>query len=386
MIRKAVIPAAGFGTRMLPAAKAVPKELLPVLDRPTIQYVVEEAAEAGVDDVLLVTSRDKKAVEDHFDRSPELEQRLDAGGKGTLLASVNALMADVQVHSVRQATQRGLGDAVNRARRHVGDAPFLCLLGDTIFSSPGSHRVPSSPPAPPADELKGRPLGRVLTKMGRLSREQVVQALDRQKQSGGKLGEVLVQMGFVRPADIEAALAAQRGQPPAAGPPTPAGRSAGSPLPAQQLADAFRELGTTVIGLEEVPAERVGRYGVVGGAVVREGVLRLDTLVEKPSPQEAPSRFAVAARYVLTPAIFDCLDATPPGKGGEVQLTDALRLLLKREPVHGVVLHSRRHDIGNPVDWLKTNLLFAARDVQTWAALRPLVESLARGGTPGAGW
>lgn len=292
-IHKAVIPAAGFGTRMLPAAKAVPKELLPVLDRPTIQYVVEEAAAAGADDVLLVTSRDKKAVEDHFDRSPELEQRLAAGGKAALLASVEALVAKVKVHSVRQATQRGLGDAVNQARRHVGNEPFLCLLGDTIFSGA----------------------------------------------AGG----------------------------------------AADALPGRQLAEAHREFGGSVIGLEEVPAEKVSRYGVVGGSVVREGVLRLDTLVEKPSPQEAPSRFAIAARYVLSPAIFDCIDATPAGKGGEVQLTDALRLLLSREPVHGVVLRARRHDIGNPVDWLKTNLLFASRDPQTWAALRPLVESLACG-------
>src|SRR3954464_7194138 len=180
-VRKAVIPAAGFGTRMLPAAKAVPKEMLPVLDRPTIQYVVEEAADAGADDVLLVTSRDKKAVEDHFDRSPELEQRLAAGGKAALLASVEALAAKVKVHSVRQPSQRGLGDAVNQARRHVGDEPFLCLLGDTIFS-------------------------------------------------------------------------------------TPAG-SAG-PLPSRQLVDAWREFGTSVIGLEEVPPEKVSRYGVVGGRVV----------------------------------------------------------------------------------------------------------------------
>ena len=290
MIRKAVIPAAGFGTRMLPAAKAIPKEMLPVLDRPTIQYVVEEAADAGVDDVLLVTSRDKKAVEDHFDRSPELEQRLAAAGKGALLASINALTTRVKVHSVRQPTQRGLGDAVNQARRHVGDEPFLCLLGDTIFSGDADS------------------------------------------------------------------------------------------LPARQLAEAHREFGGSVIGLEEVPAEKVSRYGVVGGAAVREGVLRIETLVEKPSPQEAPSRLAIAARYVLSPAIFDCLDATQPGKGGEIQLTDALRLLLAREPVHGVVLRARRHDIGNPVDWLKTNLLFASRDPQTWAAIRPLVESLARGG------
>ena len=144
-VRKAVIPAAGFGTRMLPAAKSVPKELLPVLDRPTIQYVVEEASAAGADDVLLVTSRDKKAVEDHFDRSPELEQRLEAGGKSALLASVNDLMARAKVYSVRQPTQRGLGDAVNQARRHVGNEPFLCLLGDTIFSVFGAgNSLPAS--------------------------------------------------------------------------------------------------------------------------------------------------------------------------------------------------------------------------------------------------
>ena len=290
-IKKAVIPAAGFGTRMLPAAKAVPKELLPVLDRPTIQYVVEEAAAAGADDVLLVTSRDKRSIEDHFDRSPELEQRLAAGGKEALLASVNALAARAKVHSVRQPSQRGLGDAVNQARRHVGDEPFLCLLGDAVFSAPDKS----------------------------------------------------------------------------------------APLPARQLADAYREFGTSVIGVEEVPAEKVSRYGVVGGKVVRDGVLRLDTLVEKPSPEAAPSRYAVAARYVLTPAVFECLDKTPPGKGGEVQLTDALRLLLEREPVHAVVLRATRHDIGNPVDWLRTNLVFAARDPATWAALRPLIESLLRG-------
>src|SRR5688500_5074436 len=173
-IKKAVIPAAGFGTRMLPAAKAVPKELLPVLDRPTIQYVVEECAAAGADDVLLVTSRDKKALEDHFDRSPELEARLSAGGKQALLGSVNELAGKVKIHSVRQAEQRGLGNAVYQAKRHVGDEPFHCLLGDAIFSD-------------------------------------------------------------------------------------------GDP-PARQLIDAYRRVGTSVIGLEEVPAEKVSRYGIVGGA------------------------------------------------------------------------------------------------------------------------
>lgn len=201
-VKKAVIPAAGFGTRMLPAAKAVPKELLPIIDRPTIQYVIEEAAAAGIDDVLLVTSRDKRAIEDHFDRNAELEDRLKANGKEFLLASVTALMEKVKLHSVRQPQQRGLGDAVAQARRHVGDEPFICLLGDTIFS--------------------------------------------------------------------------------------------GQPTPAAQLAAAYQELGTSIIGLEEVAPEKVDRYGIVGGPVVREGLMKLETLVEKPPRKklqaDSPSR------------------------------------------------------------------------------------------------
>src|SRR5205814_6613525 len=187
-IRKAVIPAAGFGTRMLPAAKAVPKELLPVLDRPTIQYVVEEAAGAGATDVLLITSRGKSAIEQHFQPNPSLESRLKSGGKEFLLASISSLMRIIKISSTDQPEQRGLGDAVHQARKHVGDEPFLCLLGDTIFS--------------------------------------------------------------------------------------------GQPAPAQQLIDAHRELGTSIIGLEEVPPEKVSRYGIVGGEIVRDGLLRLNTLVE----------------------------------------------------------------------------------------------------------
>lgn len=284
MITKSVIPVAGFGTRMLPAAKAVPKELLPVLDRPTIQYVVDEAASAAATDVLLITSRDKRAIEDHFDRNHDLEERLKAGNKQSLLASINDLAARAHIHAVRQTELRGLGHAVLQARHHVADQPFLCLLGDTIFS--------------------------------------------------------------------------------------------GSPLPSLQLIEAYRTYKTAIIALEEVPPEKVSRYGIVGGTPVADGVLRLDTLVEKPSPASAPSRLAIAARYILTPEIFDCLDQTPPGAGGEIQLTDALRLLLQRQPIHGVVLKAKRHDIGNPLDWLKTNLLFAARDAALWKQLTPMLRSL----------
>lgn len=283
-LTKAVIPAAGFGTRMLPAAKAVPKELLPVLDRPTIQYVAEEAAAAGITDLLLVSARDKRAIEDHFDRNPELESRLAAGKKDALLASINALAARVKIHAVRQQEQKGLGHAVLQARQHVGDQPFLCLLGDTIFS-----------------------------------------------------GEI---------------------------------------PPAVQLAEAHRRFGTAVIGLEEVPADKVSRYGVVGGTMIEDGVMRIQNLVEKPSPESAPSRLAICARYILTPAVFDLIAATKPGKGGEIQLTDALNELARREPIHGVVLKARRHDIGNPIDWLRTNLLYAWNDPPTRAAIEPLLREL----------
>ncbi len=284
-LHKAVIPAAGFGTRMLPAAKSLPKELLPVLDRPTIQYVVQEAADAGIDDVLLITSAQKRALLNHFEPNIVLHDRLVASGKASLLESIDKLIAKVKVHPVTQAEPRGLGDAVAQARGHVGDEAFLCLLGDTIFS-------------------------------------------------GGDQGA------------------------------------------SSQLLAAYREFGTSVIGLEEVPAEKVGRYGIVGGTSVRDGVIRIDRLVEKPSVENAPSRLAIAARYVLTPGIFACIDDVKPGKGGEIQLTDALQMLAGREPMHGVVLNSKRHDIGNPLDWLKTNIAFAAADETIWKQLTPMLNEL----------
>lgn len=284
MITKSVIPAAGFGTRMLPAAKAIPKEMLPVLDKPTVQYVVEEAAAAGAGDVLMVVSRDKKAVEDHFDRHPELESRLKAGGKEALIASLVELAKKSRVHTTRQAEQRGLGDAVYQAKQHVGNNPFLCLLGDTIFS--------------------------------------------------------------------------------------------GEPSPAEQLIAAYAKYGTSIIGLEEVSPEKVERYGIVGGTMLDESTIRIDTLVEKPKKEAAPSKLAIAARYVLTPDIFECIEKTPPGKGNEIQLTDAIKLQLQSGPIHGVVLKAKRHDIGNPIDWLKTNLIYAKRDEATWKQIAPLLDEL----------
>ena len=283
MVTKAVIPAAGFGTRMLPAAKVVAKELLPILDRPTIQYVIEEAAGAGIDDVLLIASKGKQAIEEHFHPHEKLEERLRASGKESLLADLNQLIAKVHVHSVDQPQQRGLGDAVHQAAKYVKNEPFLCLLGDTIFSGDS---------------------------------------------------------------------------------------------PSKQLIEAHRALGASVIGLEEVPPEKVDRYGIVGGESAGPGLLKLNALVEKPPRDRAPSHYAIAARYLLTPAIFECLEETPLGKGGEIQLTDALKLLLAREPIHGVILRGKRHDIGNPIDWLKTNLIYASRDPEMWKQIAPLVRAL----------
>ncbi len=223
-------------------------------------------------------------MEDHFDRHPELEARLAAGKKTQLLESILSLQEKIRVHSTRQLDQRGLGHAVLHAREHVGNNPFLCCLGDTIFSG----------------------------------------------------------------ADV---------------------------TPSQQLIDAYAKYGTTIIGLEEVAPEKVERYGIVGGEMLAEGVIRINTLVEKPKKEEAPSRLAIAARYVLTPDIFTCIDQTPPGKGNEIQLTDAIKIQLKNGPIHGVVLKAKRHDIGNPIDWLKTNLIYARRDEETWRQIEPLLKS-----------
>ena len=285
-IRKTVIPAAGLGTRMLPAAKAVPKELLPIVDRPTIQYVIEEAAQAGITDAILITSKQKPALQQHFQPNRELEDRLKSAGRLSLLDSIQKLCAKVQFHFIDQPQQRGLGDAVLQSRQQVNNEPFLCQLGDAIFT--------------------------------------------------------------------------------------------GDLLPARQLVDAYNRFGTPIIGLEEVSEEKVGRYGIIGGEQIEAGIWKITSLVEKPSKESAPSRLAIAARYILAPAIFDCLAQTKIGVGGEIQLTDALRLLLERQPIHGVILKAKRHDIGNPIDWLKTNLIVASSSPQLWKEIEPLLRTLCR--------
>jgi UTP--glucose-1-phosphate uridylyltransferase len=266
-IHKAVIPAAGLGTRFLPATKAVPKEMLPVVDTPAIQYVVEEAVAAGLTDVLVITGRGKRPLEDHFDRSVELEHALEAKGEVDKLAAVRHATDLAQVHYVRQGDPRGLGHAVLVAEGHVGHEPFAVLLGDDLVD--------------PRDPL--------LSTM-----------IDVQKREGG-----------------------------------------------------------SVVALMQVPKDQISLYGCV--AVEGEGdVVRITGLVEKPPADEAPSDLAIIGRYVLSATVFDVLRRTRPGRGGEIQLTDALQELTRTEPVHGVVFRGRRYDTGDRLDYLKTVIRLAA--------------------------
>ena len=266
-VRKAVIPAAGLGTRFLPVTKASPKEMLPVVDKPSIQYVVEEAVRAGLDDVLVITGRNKRAIEDHFDRSPELEYELERTGKAHALAEVRALSDLCQMHFVRQGEPLGLGHAVGMARQHVGDEPFAVMLGDDIMVDD-------------AAVLRG------------------------------------------------------------------------------MLAAAAKH-GASVVALREVAPEEISAYGCA--AVEPAGdLVRITGIVEKPSPEEAPSNLAVMGRYVFQPAIFGALDRITPGKGGELQLTDAIALLLDEQPVYGWVFSEGRYDIGKKIDYLRATVELAA--------------------------
>ncbi|MFG2276159.1 UTP--glucose-1-phosphate uridylyltransferase GalU [Streptomyces chartreusis] len=262
-VRKAVIPAAGLGTRFLPATKATPKEMLPIVDKPAIQYVVEEAAAAGLDDVLMITGRHKRAIEDHFDNAFELEQALAAKGDTVRLDAVRDPARLADIHHIRQGDPLGLGHAVLCARHHVGDQPFAVLLGDDLID--------------PRETLLSR----------------MLEVHDRR---------------------------------------------AGS-----------------VIALMEVPPEQIHLYGCAAVEPTGEsGVVRVTGLVEKPSREDAPSHYAVIGRYVLDPAVFGVLEGTPPGRGGEVQLTDALRDLAAGGTVHGVVFDGLRYDTGDKADYLRT--------------------------------
>ncbi|MGA5081238.1 UTP--glucose-1-phosphate uridylyltransferase GalU [Streptomyces griseoincarnatus] len=284
-ISKAVIPAAGLGTRFLPATKATPKEMLPVVDKPAIQYVVEEAVAAGLDDVLMVTGRNKRPLEDHFDRNYELESALEKKGDGERLAKVQESSDLATMHYVRQGDPKGLGHAVLCAAPHVGDEPFAVLLGDDLID--------------PRDPLL------------------------------------------------------------------------------QRMIEVRQEHGGSVVALMEVAPEQIHLYGSAAvEATTDADVVRLSGLVEKPSREEAPSHYAIIGRYVLDPAVFDVLSKTEPGRGGEIQLTDALQQLAADAtlggPVHGVIFQGRRYDTGDRGDYLRAIVRLACEredlgpDFRTW--------------------
>jgi UTP--glucose-1-phosphate uridylyltransferase len=277
---KAIIPAAGLGTRFLPVTKSQPKEMLPVVDKPVIQYVVEEAVAGGVTDILIVTGRGKRAIEDHFDRSVELEVELEANNKTAELASVQCIAALAEVFYVRQKEPRGLGHAVLCGAALTDDEPFVVMLGDVL--------VPD-----------------------------------------------------------------------------------GSILP--RLREVYDRTGASVIAVVPVPEDEVSRYGVIAGSPVegQDGVWKVTALVEKPAADEAPSNLAIFGRYLLTPAVMEILAQTPPGKGGEIQLTDALVTLLAREEIYAVVIDPKDgHDTGNVLSWLETNIQLALASEEYGDALR----------------
>jgi UTP--glucose-1-phosphate uridylyltransferase len=265
-VRKAVIPAAGLGTRFLPATKAQPKEMLPVVDTPAIQYVVEEAVAVGIRDILIITGRGKRSLEDHFDRTFELEYYLERSGKTEELKQVQALADMADIHFVRQGEPRGLGHAVSVARQHVGDEPFVVLLGDDIMLD-----------------------STVLKSMLR----------------------------------------------------------------------EYAKYGRSVLALKEFPREEISSYGCVRPERVDDDLVRILDIVEKPPPDEAPSNLAVMGRYVLTPEIFDMIDEVKPGKGGEIQLTDAIGRLIHDQTVYGFVFEEGRYDIGKKLDYLRATVEIA---------------------------
>jgi len=269
MIKKAVIPAAGLGTRFLPVTKAQPKEMLPIIDTPIIQYAVQECVDSGIEDILIISGKGKRSIEDHFDRNFELESRIQEKEDEALYTQLRHIESMGNIHFIRQKELNGLGDAIYHARFHCEHEPFAVLLGDTIIDSV----IPVT----------------------------------------------------------------------------------------QQLIDSYEQYGQTVIAVETIPWERVSRYGIIGGTNLSAKVMQLNELVEKPDRKQAPSNLAIAGRYILTPEIFRALEKTPRGKGNEIQLTDALKILLKEEGIISTIIEGKRYDIGNKMDFLKTTVEFALK-------------------------
>ncbi len=266
-VKKAIIPAAGLGVRFLPATKAQPKEMLPIVDKPTIQYIVEEAIASGIEDILIITGRNKRAIEDHFDKSLELEIQLREKNKTDLLHLVEEISCMTDIHYVRQKEPKGLGHAVYCARKFIGNEPFAVLLGDDIVRS----EVPCL----------------------------------------------------------------------------------------RQMLDLYEKVGGSIVAVKEVPEQDVSKYGILEAEEIDSRVYKVSNLVEKPEPQNAPSNLAVMGRYIISPAIFSILGETPPGAGGEIQLTDGLKTLAHSEDIYGYAFEGKRYDVGDKMGYIKATIELA---------------------------
>jgi len=283
-ITKAVFPAAGLGTRFLPATKASPKEMMPLVDKPLIQYVVEEAVSSGIEEVVLVTGRNKRAIEDHFDVAFELEEDLKAKGKHKLLSEVQRIANMVTFCYIRQKKALGLGHAVLTAKRVVGHEPFAVLLGDDII-------------------------------------------------------------------DAE----------------TPA---------LKQMMEVYKRYPATILAIQRVPKSQTKQYGIIDAKKIENGVYLVKDLVEKPSPEEAPSNLAIIGRYILMPEVFACLENTRPGKGGEIQLTDGLRLLMEKQPIYAYEFDGIRHDAGDKLGFLRATVEFGLKNTEFGDVFRRYLKKL----------
>lgn len=268
-VKKAIIPAAGLGTRFLPATKAQPKEMLPIVDKPTIQYIIEEAVASGIEEILIITGRNKRAIEDHFDKSIELEYQLQQNGKEDVLKMVQDISNLANIYYIRQKEPKGLGHAISCAKTFVGNEPFAVMLGDDVVDS----EVPC---------LK-------------------------------------------------------------------------------QLIDCYEEYNTSILGVQEVPLSEVYKYGIVDGASIADRVYKVKDVIEKPNTSEAPSNIAILGRYIITPRIFDILENTKPGKGGEIQLTDALKTLISEEDMYAYNFKGRRYDVGDKEGFLEATVEYALK-------------------------
>lgn len=285
-VRKAIIPAAGLGTRFLPATKALAKEMLPIVDKPTIQFIIEEALASGIEDIVIVDGKSKRSIEDHFDSNPELENNLRDKGKDELLKIVEET-TDINLYFIRQSHPRGLGDAVLTAKSFIGDEPFVVMLGDDLMT----------------DEVP-------LTK---------------------------------------------------------------------QLIERYEKTGESTLAVMEVPHDQVSEYGVIAPEMeLEDGLYQVNSFVEKPKPEDAPSNLAIIGRYLLTPEIFEELEQTAPGKGNEIQLTDAIDSLNKRQHVYAHNFKGRRFDVGSKIGFLTTNIEFGLEHPQTKDKLRAYLKDLAK--------